>query len=93
MHIALATYEFLHPGVYILKKNYQHLAELGTRHDQVFRLTELLIIGIALLLYLLRQRSPNIFRIYSMPVTEALLRCRIVIVAKLKQCREPSSDI
>ena len=83
MHIALATYEFLHPGYISLKKNYQHLAELGTRHDQVFMLTELLIIGIALLLYLLRQRSPNIFRIYSMPVTEALLQ--YVVALSLSQ--------
>ena len=36
-----------------------------------------------------KHRDLNIFRIFLVP--EALLRCRVVVVKKLKNCRVPSS--
>ena len=40
-----------------------------------------------------RHRDLNIVRIFSGPWGSSVLRCRLVVVTKLENCRVPSSDV
>ena len=76
------------------------VSELGTRQhcrDNVTMFSGLKVVGFTIATIFVvstqstvcRHRDHNIFQIF--PVPEALLCCRVVIVAKLKHCRLPSS--
>ena len=80
------------------KSRKHKIAELGTR--QFFRDNVTMFSGHKFFFFLQyyciclatpsRHIDLNIFRIFFVP--EALLRCRVVVVTKLKNCRVPSSD-
>ena len=71
-----------------------HATILSRQHDHVFRLntTQLLFIAILLNLFgypIYTPRYKYFFKFFL--VHDALLRCRVIVVAKLKNCRVSSS--
>ena len=78
--------------IFLLLSNIQSWARENTsgQRDHVFRPTAWWFISLCLyMLRLFRHRNLNIFRIFF--VNENLTCCRAVVVAKLNNCRVPSS--
>ena len=60
--------------------------------EHYLQATKVLVIVLCLYsLWQLHLDSETLIFWYFFLVTEALLRCRVVVVAKLKKCRAPSS--